>query len=149
MFFRREKPRTLSFEDRLNAARAAGFTSTSAGAGAAQISRNGCAAVVEPGADGNLTIGRAGIQVKDGIAYLVDGGYQKFFQLPDGRKMPALATHLKALHTFNEDLREALGLTSLYNQSLGSTSATHMYDRVKGRDAGAHDQPWEHKGESH
>lgn len=145
MFFRREKPRTISFEDRLNTARAAGFTTSSESGGAARVSRNGCAAVVESAGEGTARIGKAGLLVKDGVAYLVDGGYQKFFQLPDGRKIAAQAEHLKALHAFNEDLREALGLTSLYNQSLGSTSATHMYDRVQGRDSGAHDHAWDHK----
>ena len=33
------------------------------------------------------------------------------------------------------DLREALG-ASLYNQSLGTTSEAHMYDRVADRDRG-------------
>ena len=52
-----------------------------------------------------------------------------------GRRIPALAEHLTALHHFQEDLREALGLVSLYNQGLGTTFDQHMYDRVKGRDA--------------
>jgi len=73
--------------------------------------------------------------VGDEIGLLVDGGYQKFFRTPKGRKVPALAEHLKALHAFQEDLKEALGLVSLYNEGLGTTFDQHMYDRVKGRDA--------------
>ena len=36
-----------------------------------------------------------------------------------------------------------LGLTSLYNQSLGSVSNVYLYDRVKGRDSDAPKKPWE------
>ena|SRR5579883_1099773 len=146
MFFRREKPRTLTFEDRMDNARKLGFATSGTGkAGEARVIRNGCAAVVEDrGADVPL-IGRAGLLVGDQIAYLVDGGYQKFFQAADGKKYAAQAAHLKALHSFKEDLREALGATSFYNESLGSTSATHLYDRVKDRDRGVPERPWEHK----
>ena len=48
--------------------------------------------------------------------------------------MPALASQLQALHAFDEDLREALGLTSLYNVSLGTTADEHLYDRLEDRD---------------
>jgi hypothetical protein len=43
----------------------------------------------------------------------------------------------------DEDLREGLGLTSLYNLSLGTTSEEHLYDRVVDRDKGAAARPWE------
>ena len=147
MFFRRHKTRTLSFEDRLTAARTAGFAvaQTAGASSGSRVSKNGCAAVVASGAEGVAVIGKPGLLIGDEVAYLVDGGYQKFFQLPDGRKLPALAPQLKAIHAFSEDLREALGLTSLYNQSLGSTSAAHLYDRVKDRDKGEPERPWEQK----
>ena len=48
-----------------------------------------------------------------------------FWRSPSGRTAPALATHLKALHAFEEDLKEGLGLPSLYNESLGTTSDLH------------------------
>ncbi len=54
-----------------------------------------------------------------------------------------MADHLKALHAFSEDLREALGLTSLYNQGLGTTNEKHLYDRVQNRDTGAAPPPWQ------
>jgi len=78
-----------------------------------------------------------------GIGKLVDGGFQKFFLVPDGRKKPALASELKAIHAFEEDLREALGLVSLYNESLGTVSTQYLYDRVKDRDRGVPKRPWE------
>ena len=31
-------------------------------------------------------------------------------------------------------MKEAVGATSLYNESLGTTSDTYVYDRVKGRE---------------
>ena len=49
------------------------------------------------------------------IAALVDGGYQKFFRTPGGRKQPATAGELQALHDFEEDLKEVLGEESYYN----------------------------------
>ena len=51
----------------------------------------------------------AGILMGDEIGALVDGGYQKFFRTPSGKKKPALADELKALHAFDEDIAEALG----------------------------------------
>jgi hypothetical protein len=77
------------------------------------------------------------------IAHLVHGGYQMFLQTAAGKQLPALAPHLKALHAFDEDLREGLGITSLYNESLGTTCDDHLYDRVKDRDAVAHGHPWD------
>jgi len=66
-----------------------------------------------------------------------------FFRTPSGRELPAQASQLKALHAFDEDLREGLGLTSLYNLSLGTTSDDHMYDRVEDRDAPRRPHPWD------
>ena len=78
-----------------------------------------------------------------GIAQLIDGGFQKFFLAPDGSKKPALASELKGIHAFQEDLREALGLESLYNESLGTVSTQYLYDRVKDRDRGVPKRAWE------
>jgi hypothetical protein len=68
------------------------------------------------------------------IAKLVDHGNQKLFETPDTR-IAATADALKAIHRFSEELREAIGEPSLYNQSLGTVSNSYMYDRVKGREA--------------
>ena len=61
------------------------------------------------------------------------------------RELPALADHLKALHAFDEDLREGLGITSLYNLSLGTTTDDHLYDRLEERDEPRAPRPWETK----
>ena len=67
------------------------------------------------------------------IARLVDKGYQKFLKTPK-LEIPATADILRAIHDFSEELNEAAGATSLYNESLGTTSDRYVYDRVKGRE---------------
>src|SRR5262249_13779641 len=99
----------------------------------------------EDAGSGQVSIGKAGVLVGNEIAHLVHGGYQMFLRTPSGKELPALAPQLKALHSFDEDLREGLGLTSLYNLSLGTTCDDPLYDRVKDRDAKPHARPWEVK----
>jgi len=123
--------------------RKAGFTVKPAG-GRVMVTRD-CYGVVLEEVPGGLPriVERAGVLMAGGIGKLVDGGYQKFFLAPDGAKKPALAPELKGIHAFQEDLREALGLESLYNESLGTVSTQYLYDRVKDRDRGAPKRPWE------
>ena len=87
--------------------------------------------------------GVAGIAMGDEIGALVDGGFQKFFRAVSGKNRPALADDLKVLHEFEEDLKEALGQESYYNQSLGTVSTFYLYDRVKDRDRGVPKRVWE------
>jgi len=144
MFFRRERPKHLTFEDHMSAARAAGFRTESAGGGKTRVDRNGIAVVLEPGPDGVPQVTeRAGVLMGKEIGTLTDGGFQKFFTTPSGKRKPALAEELKEIHNFQEDLREALQLTTLYNESPGTVSNLYIYDRVEGRDSGTHDKPWE------
>jgi hypothetical protein len=144
MFFRRERPKHLTFEDHMSAARAAGFHTESIGGGKTRIDRNGIAVVLEPGPNGVPQITeRAGVVMGKEIGTLTDEGFQKFFTTPSGKRKPALAEELKEIHNFQEDLREALKLTTLYNESLGTVSNLYIYDRVEGRDSGKHDKPWE------
>ena len=142
MFFRREKPQQLTFDDRINGLKSLGFES-SRDSGGVRVTRKGLAAVVKDEGGGNISIGKSGIVIGNEIAVLVHGGYQMFFHAPSGKEVPALADQLKALHAFDEDLREGLGLTSLYNTSLGTTCEDHLYDRVAERDAPKHPKPWE------
>jgi hypothetical protein len=143
MFFRNEKPKHPPIEERIATLKQFGFVSASESAGRYKVMRDGCGAVIQDLGNGKVAIGKAGLMMGDEIAELVSGGYQMFLRTPSGREAPALAGHLKTLHAFDEDLREGLGLTSLYNLSLGTTSDAHMYDRVAGRDQGPHRQPWE------
>ena len=104
--------------------------------------------MVEDLGEGKVRIGKAGILIGKEIGILLNGGYQMFFRTPSGTEIPAMASQLKTLHAFDEDLREGLGLISLYNLSLGTTSEAHMYDRVEDRDAPKHLRPWEEKAAS-
>jgi hypothetical protein len=134
MFFRREKPRPLSFGDRLDNVRQAGFTVSDESSGGARVSKYGCAATLRDRGEDLPGVSQAGVLVGKEIGHLVNGGFQQFFITSGGRRFPALAQQLRALHDFQEDLKEALGAISLYNQSLGTTSEQHLYDRVQGRD---------------
>jgi hypothetical protein len=145
MFFRREKPQEWTFESRLANLKQFGFEVGRDASGRTIATRGGCGATVEDAGGGKVNIGKAGILVAGEIAHLVHGGYQMFLRTPSGKELPALAEQLKALHSFDEDLREGLGLTSLYNLSLGTTCDDHLYDRVKDRDAVPHARPWEKK----
>jgi hypothetical protein len=152
MFFRREKPVAPTFDQRLARLREHGFQVERLANGRTRVSRGGCAA--EIAGDGDLprvadagdlppVVARAGVLVGGEIGLLIDRGYQKTFRTPAGREVPALADHLKALHAFQEDLKEGLGLKSLYNESLGTVNDLHLYDRVTGRDAAPVRRPWE------
>ncbi len=123
--------------------RQAGFTVASLGGGVVRVSRGDCAADLKESSGSVEGVGRAGIQMGGEIGALVDGGFQKFFQTPAGKRRPALAEQLKALHEFEEDLKEALGQESYYNESLGTVSTFYLYDRVQDRDHGVPKRAWE------
>jgi hypothetical protein len=82
------------------------------------------------------------------ISKLINRGYQQFLKTSK-TEIPATADHLKALQSFSEELKEALGLPSLYNESLGTVSESYHYDRIENRDKAAVDRPkrpWEVAG---
>jgi hypothetical protein len=143
MFFRRERLKNLTFSERLDQLRSGGFTVAPVSGGAVRVSREGCAVDLKEEADSVRALNRAGISLGEEIAVLVDGGFQKFFRTPSGKKKPATAGELKALHDFEEDLREAFGQESLYNEALGTVSTYYLYDRVKDRDRGVPKRVWE------
>jgi hypothetical protein len=113
-----------------------GFAVRTADSGKAEIAKYGCAALLEDRGDEMPRVRQSGVVVGDEIGRLVNGGYQQFFVTASGKRLPALAPQLQALHDFKEDLKEALGGISLYNEGLGTTSNAHMYDRLEGRGAG-------------
>ncbi len=143
MFFRRQRPANPTFQERLEKLRTAGFAVASQPDGSVLVSRGGCAIALRDVNGQILSSNPAGLLLGTEIASLVDGGYQKFFQTPSGKRKPALAQELKALHDFEEDLKEGLGLESLYNQSLGTVSTYYQYDRVQDRDCGVPKRVWE------
>jgi hypothetical protein len=143
MFFRRERPQNPTFAQRMDRLRAAGFTVTPLADGVVRVARGECAADLKESNGSVEGVGCAGIAIGSEIGALVDGGFQKFFRTPTGVKRPALADQLKALHAFDEDLREALGQESYYNESLGTVSTFYLYDRVQDRDRGVPKRVWE------
>jgi hypothetical protein len=101
---------------------------------AVQVRKYGCAAEIAAAPDGFVEIlARPGWVLNNEISRLLDRGYQKFLKTSK-LEIPASADHLRAIHEFSEELNEAIGATSLYNQALGTTSNVYNYDRVKGRE---------------
>ncbi len=107
--------------------------------GAFQVRKYDCAAEIadvpaakEKGEGSVLMLKRPGWLLGGEISRIVDRGYQKFLKTPK-LEIPATADHLRALHSFTEELNEAAGAITLYNESLGTTSDRYDYDRVKGR----------------
>ena len=145
MFFRRETPREPGFKERLESLKSFGFTVNFLNEGHARVSRDGIGAIVEDRPGQRPHVNRAGFMIGDEIGLLVNAGYQMFWRTPSGKRVPAQASQLKSLHNFEEDLKEGLGLPSLYNESLGTTSDLHLYDRVEHRDEGDAHKPWQHK----
>jgi len=112
------------------------------------VKKYGCSAAIERAQDSSVRLfAKPGYLVGSEIARLVDKGYQKFLKTTK-TEIPATADHLKALHEFSEELREATGQISLYNESLGTVSDRYVYDRVEGRDVPEAQRPqraWEGK----
>jgi hypothetical protein len=101
---------------------------------AVQVRKYGCAAEIAAAPDGTVEVlARPGWLLNGEIARLLDRGYQKFIKTSK-LEIPATADHLRAIHEFSEELSDAIGATSLYNQALGTTSNVYHYDRVRGRD---------------
>ena len=105
-------------------------------AGAYRVSKGDCAAEIapslQPGSPVRL-LAKGGWVLGGEIARLLDRGYQKFLKTTK-LEIPATADHLRAIHTFNDELKEAAGAQVLYNEALGTTSDRYMYDRVSGRE---------------
>jgi len=108
------------------------------------LKKNHVSAAIERNTDGSAKIFvYPGYLVGGEIAKLVNLGYQQHLKTTK-TEIAATADHLKALHDFSEELKEALGLPSLYNESLGTVSESYHYDRVKDREATARPKrPWD------
>jgi len=106
---------------------------------------NVSAAIQKTDQDGVKIFAYPGYLVGGEISKLVNRGYQQFLKTSKA-EAPATADHLKALHSFSEELKEALGLPSLYNESLGTVSESYQYDRIVDRDKPQVERkkrPWE------
>jgi hypothetical protein len=125
MFFRRPRPHVPSFAERVERLKQAGFSAESLPEGRVRIAKHGIAAIID-----DKAIEKAGVLVGPEIGVLLNRGYQMFIETPSGKRLPATADQLKALHEFEDDVKEALDLVNLYNTSLGTTSRKHLYDRL-------------------
>jgi hypothetical protein len=125
------------FEQILETLRAHSFSVApfAAVAGGVLVSKHGAGAVLVAAKDAPAALAVCpGIVVKGEVARLLDRGYQKFIQSSQS-ELPASATQLQAIHQFSEELKQLTGATSLYNESLGTTSDLYQYDRLQGRES--------------
>ena len=109
---------------------------------------NVSAAIEKTPEDGVKIFAYPGYLIGSEISKLVNKGYQQFLKTSKA-EVPATAEQLKAVQTFSEELKQALGLPSLYNESLGTVSEAYQYDRVENRDKPALQRPkrpWEVAG---
>lgn len=98
------------------------------------VKKYNVSAAVQKNDDGTAKIfAYPGYLVGSEISKLVNRGYQQFLKTSKN-EIAATADHLKALHQFTEEFKEALGLPSLYNESLGTVSEAYQYDRIQDRD---------------
>jgi hypothetical protein len=140
-----------TYEDALGWLREHGFDVLEAPGTAGRVflkKYNVSAAIQKDGPDGVKIFAYPGYLVGTEISKLVNKGYQQFLKTSK-TEVPASADHLKALQSFSEELKEALGLPSLYNESLGTVSDSYQYDRIVDRDKPQADRkkrPWEAVG---
>src|ERR1044071_7207951 len=137
-----------TFEDALSWLRDHGFDLIEAPGtqGRVFLKKYTCSAAIQKdGEEGVKIFAYPGYLIGGEISKLINRGYQQFLKTAK-TEVPATADHLKSLQQFTEELKEALGLPSLYNESLGTVSESYDYDRVADRDkpiAERPKRPWE------
>ena len=139
------------YEDAVSWLRDHGFDLTEAPGAQTRVflRKYNCSAAIQKNGDDTVKIfAYPGYLIGSEISKLVNKGYQQFLKTSRA-EVPATADHLKALHQFSEEMKEALALPSLYNESLGTVSESHPYDRIEDRDKPAPERPkrpWEVAG---
>jgi hypothetical protein len=112
----------------------AGFVVTEAQPGRVEVRKSGCVAYLETQRGSWIHSGPPYFVVHGIDCELEDRGYQKFwYSKSDGKRFPIRKVDLEVLHRFDEEVRYLVGMKSLYNESLGSTNARTVYDRLTGR----------------
>jgi len=140
-----------TYEEALNWLRDHGFDLLEAPGTQARVflKKYSCSAAIQKnGDDGVKIFAYPGYLIGSEISKLTNKGYQQFLKTSK-TEVPATADHLKALQQFTEELKEGLGLPSLYNESLGTVSESYHYDRIENRDKAVVDRPkrpWEKAG---
>src|SRR6202451_1996455 len=142
-----------TYEEALAWLRDHGFDTTDAPGTTARVflrKYNVSAAIQKTPEDGVKIFAYPGYLIGSEISKLVNRGYQQFLKTSK-TEVPASADHLKALQSYAGELKGALGLPSLYNESLGTLSDSYPYDRLKDDDKPPVDRPkrpWEVAGKA-
>ena len=140
-----------NFEDAVNWLRDHGFDLIEAPGTHGRVflrKYNVSAAIQKNGEEGVKIFAYPGYVIGSEISKLVNRGYQQFLKTAK-TEVPATADHLNALQQFTEEMKEGLGLPTLYNESLGTVSEAYQYDRMVDRDkpvAERPKRPWEVAG---
>jgi len=132
-----------TYEDAVNWLREHGFDLIEAPGAQVRVflKKYTVSAAIQKTDDGGVKIfAYPGYLIGGEISKLVNKGYQQFLKTTK-TEVAATADHLKALHQFAEEMKEGLGLPSLYNESLGTMSESYQYDRIKDRDTPEVERP--------
>ena len=112
----------------------AGFVVSDAQPSRLELKKSGCVAYLESPSGSWIYSGPPYFVVHGINCELEDRGYQKFwYSKADGKRFPIRKVDLEVLHRFDEEVRYLVGMKSLYNESLGTTNARTVYDRLTGR----------------
>jgi len=139
-----DKVEQRSYEDAVNWLRDHGFDLIEAPGTQSRVffkKYNVSAAIQKNGGEGVKIFAYPGYLVGSEISKLVNKGYQQVLKTSKA-EIAATADHLK-------EMKEALSLPSLYNESLGTVSEAYQYDRVEDRDKPGPERPkrpWEVAG---
>jgi hypothetical protein len=112
----------------------AGFAVNAPRPGQVAVKKSGCVAYLESRGGSWIHSGPPYFIIRGIPCELEDHGYQKFWlSKSEARRFPIRKVDLEVLHRFDEEVRYILGLKNLYNESLGTTNARTVYDRLTGR----------------
>jgi hypothetical protein len=110
----------------------AGFVVTEAQPGRIEVKKIGCVAYLESEGGSWIYSGPPYFVVHGINCELEDRGYQKFwYSKSDEKRFPIRKVDLGILHRFDEEVRYLLGMTDLYNEALGTTTASRDVLTVK------------------
>src|SRR5438477_8115750 len=101
---------------------------------------NVSAAIQKDGDEAVKIFAYPGYLIGGEISKLINRGYQQVLKTSK-TEVAATADHLKSLQQFSEEMKEALALPSLYNESLGTVSEAYQYDRIVDRDKPTTERP--------
>ena len=112
----------------------AGFEVGQVQTGRVELKKSGCVAYLENKEGNWIYPDPPYFTLQGAVCELEDRGYQKFwYSKADGKRFPIRKVDLEVLHRFDEEVRYLVGMKSLYNESLGTTNARTVYDRLTGR----------------